>query len=390
MTNLNSKCNNKIINKLNKEESNNQLKISNYLLNRISHKDNKNKKNNKNIFNLNYNFNNINDKRKAHSSSLSKNKKHKFTKKNVQIHNTNNIIINSITDINKKQKTLNNIVSSFNRIKPLTIKCLKKSKINIGNDTNDQLKIKTITLSHLKAWNSKNKLNKKSINSIGSSLNNTKNINRTKTKSNSKSNSKNNKNKNSYNKLLTENIKNEKSNIYNNRIKAIHKDKTLIIKKVGKLNENAIDKKLNKNFNVKNVNKNLLKNKTNYSNFNSFQNNIENNNITDSHINLNKKRGIKLLITGQNHNKQNNARINNIIYNINKKNIYLNNNSSKLKCNESNNIHNSMKKNNITNNQKGKVSKNPKNMVNNNNYNASVTSKKPIDFMKQKKIIDTS
>ena len=240
----------------------------------------------------------------------------------------------------------------------------------------------------MKAWNSKNKLNKKSINSIGSSLNNTKNINRTKTKSNSKSNSKNNKNKNSYNKLLTENIKNEKSNIYNNGIKAIHKDKTLIIKKVGKLNENAIDKKLNKNFNVKNVNKNLLKNKTNYSNFNSFQNNIENNYITDSHINLNKKRGIKLLITGQNHNKQNNARINNIIYNINKKNIYLNNNSSKLKCNESNNIHNSMKKTNITNNQKGKVSKNPKNMVNNNNYNASVTSKKPINFMKQKKIIN--
>ena len=47
-----------------------------------------------------------------------------------------------------------------------------------------------------------------------------------------------------------------------------------------------------------------------------------------------------------------------------------------------------MKKTNITNNQKGKVSKNPKNMVNNNNYNASVTSKKPIDFMKQKKIIN--
>jgi hypothetical protein len=349
------------------------------LLNRISHKDNKNKKNNKNIFNLNYNFNNINDKRKAHSSSLSKNKKHKFTKKNVHIHNTNNNIINSITDINKKQKTLNNIVSSYNRIKPTTIKCLKKSKINIGNDANDQLKIKTITLSHLNAWNSKNKLNKKSINSIGSSLNNTKNINKTKSKSNSKSNSKNhktNKNKNSYNKLLTENIKNEKSNIYNIRISAMHKEKTLIIKKIGKLNEKTNDKKINKNSNVKNVNKNLLKTKTNYSNFNSFQNNIENSNITDSQINLNRKRGINLIIAGQNQSKKNNDKINNIIYNINRKNIYLNNNSSKLKCNESNNIHNSMKKTNMTNNQKGNVPRNSKNLVSNNNYNVSVTSKK--------------
>jgi hypothetical protein len=176
--------------------------------------------------------------------------------------------------------------------------------------------------------------------------------------------------------LLTENIKIEKRNVYNNRISAMHKEKTLIIKKIGKLNENTNDKKLNKNFNVKNVNKNLLKNKTNFSNFNSFQNNLENSNTTDSQINLNRKRGINLLMTGQNQNKQNNVRINNIIYNINRKNIYLNNNSSKLKCNESNNIHNSMKKTNMTNNQKGNVPRNSKNLVSNNNYNVSVTSKK--------------
>ena len=42
----------------------------------------------------------------------------------------------------------------------------------------------------------------------------------------------------------------------------------------------------------------------------------------------------------------------------------------------------------MINNQKGKVSKNPKNIVSNNNYNASVNSKKPIDFMKQKKSIN--
>ena len=63
-------------------------------------------------------------------------------------------------------------------------------------------------------------------------MNNTKNINKTKSKSNSKSNSKNNKtnkNKNSYNKLLTENIKNEKSNIYNSRISTIQKEKTRIL-----------------------------------------------------------------------------------------------------------------------------------------------------------------
>jgi hypothetical protein len=238
-------------------------------------------------------------------------------------------------------------------------------------------------------------------------LNNTKNINKTKSKSNSKSNSKNNKtnknkNKNSYNKLLTENIKSEKNNIYNSRISTIQKEKTLIIKNLGKLTENITNKKLNKNININNLNKYLIKNKTNLSNFNSFQNNFENN-ITDSQINLNKKRGINLIINGKTDSKGNNTRINNIIYNINRnnKNLNLNTNNNsnftldkknKLKCNVSSNINNSMKKNNVVNNQKGNISKNFKNIskikIVNNYFKASITSKKPLDLKKQRKIIN--
>jgi len=410
ISSLTNKNSNKKTNKLNKEESNNQLKISSYIINHIGNKLNKNKKSskNKNIFNINSNFNFIADKRKAHSSSLSKNKKSNFKKKNIHINNIHNNIINNlncINDINKKQNTLNNIISSSTRIKPSTTKFFKKNKINSAYDNSNHGKVKIITINHLNAWNIKNKLNKKSVNSIGSSLNNTKNINKTKTKSNSKSNSKNNKtnkNKNSYNKLLTENIKNEKSNIYNSRISTIQKEKTLIIKNIGKLTENITSKKLNKNININNLNKYLTKNKTNLSNFNSFQNNLENN-ITDSQINLNKKRGINLIINGQNDNKSNNTRINNIIYNINRnnKNLNLNTNNnsnftldrkSQLKCNVSSNIHNSMKKNNVVNNQKGNLSKNFKNIskikIVNNYFKASITSKKPLDLKKQRKIIN--
>ena len=93
----------------------------------------------------------------------------------------------------------------------------------------------------------RNKLNKKSINSIWSSLNNTKKINKTnktKSKSTSKSNSKS-KNKNSHGKLLTENIKNNKCNIYNKRFGVIQKEKTFIIKNFGKINDiNKISKNI--------------------------------------------------------------------------------------------------------------------------------------------------
>ena len=138
--------------------------------------------------------------------------------------------------MNQKQNTLNNIRSSANKINPTT-KNFKKNK-NEGNNTinKNSTKVKIITINNINAWNVKNKLNKKSINSIWLSLNNTKNINKTKSKSTSKSNSKSrSKNKNSYGKLLTENIKSNKSNIYNNRIGTIQKEKTFIIKNLGKI-----------------------------------------------------------------------------------------------------------------------------------------------------------
>ena len=175
-------------------------------------------------------------------------------------------------------------------------------------------------MNNLNEWNVKNKLNKKSINSIWSSLNNTKNINKTKSKSTSKSNSKSkSKNKNSYGKLLTENIKSYKININNNRIGAIEKEKTYKINNLGKQNADKKNKNLSKNIN--NTSKNLNKNNNNISNFNSFQKMFEKNNINDSQINLNKKRGINLVFKGTKENKiHNKAKINNILYNINRNN----------------------------------------------------------------------
>ena len=406
----------KPLNKVNNEENINQLKISTYILNHIGNKYIKNSKQHfKNIFAKNFfNFNFISEKRKAHSSSLSKSKKHNTTNKNLNIHknpiiftnNTNNT--NNINEMSKKQNTLNNIISSANRVKQTGSKNFKKKNINLDCEINNKnsSKVKIITLNNINAWNAKNKLNKKCINSIWTSLNNTKNINKTnktKSKSTSKSNSKS-KNKNSYGKLLTENIKTNKNNLCNKRIGPIQKEKTYIIKNIGKLNENINEKKYNKNMNS--LSKNLIKNKTNSNNYNSFQNNEENSNITDSQINLNKKRGINIVFKGKNENKlyNNNTNINNLLYKINRtsKNKFINSNSnnsnltseknSKLLCNVSSNIHGAIKKNNIVNNPKGNILKNSKNIskisINNNNGNISISSKKHIDLKKKRKIIN--
>ena len=69
--------------------------------------------------------------------------------------------------------------------------------------------------------------------------------------------------------------------------------------------------------------------------------------------------------------------------------------NSKMTCNASSNIHSAIKKNNVVNNQKGNISRNSKNIskisnVNNNNANVSISSKKPINFKKQRKIINDS
>ena len=394
--------NNKAKNKINKEESINnskiQLKANNLFLNNININSNgnkfiKNKKIKNNVPNFNCDL--VGEKRKAHSSSISKNKK-----SNVHKINTNNIIINNLNNVNnfqvpsgtnKKQNTLNNILTSNNRIKPVTTKSFQTNKISIGID-NKNSKMKIITLNYVDIGKIKNKIIKKSINSFGSSLCKTKDIDKTKSKSNSKSNSK---NKTSNGKLLTDkNEKNDKNKLYkyNNRINAIQKEKTYV-------NQNA--KKINDNLKV-DTNKSLSKN--NLSRFNKTQN--KEINIIDNQSNLNnKKKGINLVFNGQFETKNGNVRINSIIYNMNKnnnKNTNINNsiynldknNQLKQNINISNKKNNLIKNNIIINNQKSNNSKNNKNKINsivtifnNGNNNINISSKKNEGFKKTKKII---
>ena len=394
--------NNKAKNKINKEESINnskiQLKANNLFLNNININSNgnkfiKNKKIKNNVPNFNCDL--VGEKRKAHSSSISKNKK-----SNVHKINTNNIIINNLNNVNnfqvpsgtnKKQNTLNNILTSNNRIKPVTTKSFQTNKISIGID-NKNSKMKIITLNYVDIGKIKNKIIKKSINSFGSSLCKTKDIDKTKSKSNSKSNSK---NKTSNGKLLTDkNEKNDKNKLYkyNNRINAIQKEKTYV-------NQNA--KKINDNLKI-DTNKSLSKN--NLSRFNKTQNKEVN--IIDNQSNLNnKKKGINLVFNGQFESKNGNVRINSIIYNMNKnnnKNTNINNsiynlgknNQLKQNINISNKKNNLIKNNIIINNQKSNNSKNNKNKINsivtifnNGNNNINISSKKTEGFKKTKKII---
>ena len=395
--------NNKAKNKINKEESINnskiQLKANNLFLNNININSNgnkfiKNKKIKNNVPNFNCDL--VGEKRKAHSSSISKNKK-----SNVHKINTNNIIINNLNNVNnfqvpsgtnKKQNTLNNILTSNNRIKPVTTKSFQTNKISIGID-NKNSKMKIITLNYVDIGKIKNKIIKKSINSFGSSLCKTKDIDKTKSKSNSKSNSK---NKTSNGKLLTDkNEKNDKNKLYkyNNRINAIQKEKTYV-------NQNA--KKINDNLKI-DTNKSLSKN--NLSRFNKTQNKEVN--IIDNQSNLNnKKKGINLVFNGQFETKNGNVRINSIIYNMNKnnnKNTNINNsiynldknNQLKQNINISNKKNNLIKNNIIINNQKSNNSKNNKNKINSivtifnngNNNNINISSKKNEGFKKTKKII---
>ena len=394
--------NNKAKNKINKEESINnskiQLKANNLFLNNININSNgnkfiKNKKIKNNVPNFNCDL--VGEKRKAHSSSISKNKK-----SNVHKINTNNIIINNLNNVNnfqvpsgtnKKQNTLNNILTSNNRIKPVTTKSFQTNKISIGID-NKNSKMKIITLNYVDIGKIKNKIIKKSINSFGSSLCKTKDIDKTKSKSNSKSNSK---NKTSNGKLLTDkNEKNDKNKLYkyNNRINAIQKEKTYV-------NQNA--KKINDNLKI-DTNKSLSKN--NLSRFNKTQN--KEINIIDNQSNLNnKKKGINLVFNGQFESKNGNVRINSIIYNMNKnnnKNTNINNsiynldknNQLKQNINISNKKNNLIKNNIIINNQKSNNSKNNKNKINsivtifnNGNNNINISSKKNEGFKKTKKII---
>ena len=394
--------NNKAKNKINKEESINnskiQLKANNLFLNNININSNgnkfiKNKKIKNNVPNFNCDL--VGEKRKAHSSSISKNKK-----SNVHKINTNNRIINNLNNVNnfqvpsgtnKKQNTLNNILTSNNRIKPVTTKSFQTNKISIGID-NKNSKMKIITLNYVDIGKIKNKIIKKSINSFGSSLCKTKDIDKTKSKSNSKSNSK---NKTSNGKLLTDkNEKNDKNKLYkyNNRINAIQKEKTYV-------NQNA--KKINDNLKI-DTNKSLSKN--NLSRFNKTQN--KEINIIDNQSNLNnKKKGINLVFNGQFETKNGNVRINSIIYNMNKnnnKNTNINNsiynldknNQLKQNINISNKKNNLIKNNIIINNQKSNNSKNNKNKINsivtifnNGNNNINISSKKNEGFKKTKKII---
>ena len=394
--------NNKAKNKINKEESINnskiQLKANNLFLNNININSNgnkfiKNKKIKNNVPNFNCDL--VGEKRKAHSSSISKNKK-----SNVHKINTNNRIINNLNNVNnfqvpsgtnKKQNTLNNILTSNNRIKPVTTKSFQTNKISIGID-NKNSKMKIITLNYVDIGKIKNKIIKKSINSFGSSLCKTKDIDKTKSKSNSKSNSK---NKTSNGKLLTDkNEKNDKNKLYkyNNRINAIQKEKTYV-------NQNA--KKINDNLKI-DTNKSLSKN--NLSRFNKTQNKEVN--IIDNQSNLNnKKKGINLVFNGQFETKNGNVRINSIIYNMNKnnnKNTNINNsiynldknNQLKQNINISNKKNNLIKNNIIINNQKSNNSKNNKNKINsivtifnNGNNNINISSKKNEGFKKTKKII---
>ena len=394
--------NNKAKNKINKEESINnskiQLKANNLFLNNININSNgnkfiKNKKIKNNVPNFNCDL--VGEKRKAHSSSISKNKK-----SNVHKINTNNIIINNLNNVNnfqvpsgtnKKQNTLNNILTSNNRIKPVTTKSFQTNKISIGID-NKNSKMKIITLNYVDIGKIKNKIIKKSINSFGSSLCKTKDIDKTKSKSNSKSNSK---NKTSNGKLLTDkNEKNDKNKLYkyNNRINAIQREKTYV-------NQNA--KKINDNLKI-DTNKSLSKN--NLSRFNKTQNKEVN--IIDNQSNLNnKKKGINLVFNGQFETKNGNVRINSIIYNMNKnnnKNTNINNsiynldknNQLKQNINISNKKNNLIKNNIIINNQKSNNSKNNKNKINsivtifnNGNNNINISSKKNEGFKKTKKII---
>ena len=394
--------NNKAKNKINKEESINnskiQLKANNLFLNNININSNgnkfiKNKKIKNNVPNFNCDL--VGEKRKAHSSSISKNKK-----SNVHKINTNNRIINNLNNVNnfqvpsgtnKKQNTLNNILTSNNRIKPVTTKSFQTNKISIGID-NKNSKMKIITLNYVDIGKIKNKIIKKSINSFGSSLCKTKDIDKTKSKSNSKSNSK---NKTSNGKLLTDkNEKNDKNKLYkyNNRINAIQKEKTYV-------NQNA--KKINDNLKI-DTNKSLSKN--NLSRFNKTQNKEVN--IIDNQSNLNnKKKGINLVFNGQFESKNGNVRINSIIYNMNKnnnKNTNINNsiynlgknNQLKQNINISNKKNNLIKNNIIINNQKSNNSKNNKNKINsivtifnNGNNNINISSKKNEGFKKTKKII---
>ena len=394
--------NNKAKNKINKEESINnskiQLKANNLFLNNININSNgnkfiKNKKIKNNVPNFNCDL--VGEKRKAHSSSISKNKK-----SNVHKINTNNIIINNLNNVNnfqvpsgtnKKQNTLNNILTSNNRIKPVTTKSFQTNKISIGID-NKNSKMKIITLNYVDIGKIKNKIIKKSINSFGSSLCKTKDIDKTKSKSNSKSNSK---NKTSNGKLLTDkNEKNDKNKLYkyNNRINAIQREKTYV-------NQNA--KKINDNLKI-DTNKSLSKN--NLSRFNKTQN--KEINIIDNQSNLNnKKKGINLVFNGQFETKNGNVRINSIIYNMNKnnnKNTNINNsiynldknNQLKQNINISNKKNNLIKNNIIINNQKSNNSKNNKNKINsivtifnNGNNNINISSKKNEGFKKTKKII---
>ena len=409
LNNINS-LNNKVLIKINKEESINNSKIqlkgnnlflNNININSIGNKFIKNKKIKNNIPNINCDL--VGEKRKAHSSSISKNKKtNNILKTKNIINNLNNINNMPVTcgTTNKMQNTLNSNITTTNRIKPVATKSFQTNKINIALD-NKNSKMKIITLNYVDVGKIKNKIIKKSINSFGISLCKNKETDKTKSKSNSKSNSK---NKISNGKLLTDkNEKYDKNNLYknNNRINSIQKEKTFVNKmnNLNNINENLIidtNKSLSKN-NLSRFNKTHNKDV----NIIDSQSNINNNNNQNN--NNNKKKGINLVFNGQLENKNGNIRINSIIYNINKNNKNLNINNSNYNLDKNNklkgNIINSNKKNNniIRNNPKINSINNPKNnnknkinsivtIINSGNNN-NITYKKNEGIKKTKKII---
>ena len=160
--------NNNIINKISKEESFNnskmQLKLNNFYSNNFNLKNYnnenkymKNKKIKKNIFDFNCI---LGEKRKAHSSSLSKNKNYinKISTHNYnnihKINNTNNVNNYHANDTNKKQNTLNNFIHSTTRINPVGIKSYQTNKNN--NNTGNEPKIKIISFNYADLGKMKN------------------------------------------------------------------------------------------------------------------------------------------------------------------------------------------------------------------------------------------
>ena len=358
ISHINKKPINNVINKINKDESINnskiQLKNNCHLNNNVINNDNKyikNKKIKKNIFNFNCV---LGEKRKAHSSSLSKNKNYvnqihapsvisnNITKTN----NTSNFNNFHVHETNKKQ--LNNIITS-SRVNNIATKSFQTNKINIVNEP----KIKIVSFNYADKDKIKNKNNKKYINSFASSLSNTRDVDKTKSKSNSSSINKINNMKIVTNKY--EKIDKNKICKYNSRINTVQKDKIHIKNNIKNINENS----------KKNINKSL--NRNNYNNYNKIQskeiNLIKptNNNTNNSKINVN-----NFMFNGQLESKVNgngNVRINNVIYKNSNQNMNNLDKNKRCKININNNVSNSTKNNNviknkIMNNQRINLSKN--------------------------------